>query len=155
MIGNTTDTRAASRTVGMRDWMNAFKPVMVIAFAGLLLFLIDVGCPFRFFFGISCPGCGLTRAWLAFFTGDVIRAFSLHPLFWAPVAAIVLFGMSPKLGSWATTVALLLCIAVIVLWTLRMGSAVGLFEQSWVARLDPTVVGINEPTCLEWLSFIG
>ena len=78
MIDSTTDTRAASRTVGMRDWVSAFEPVLVTAFAGLFLFLIDVGCPFRFFFGISCPGCGMTRAWLAFFTGDVARAFALR-----------------------------------------------------------------------------
>ena len=41
-----------------------------------------IGCPVRFFLGISCPGCGITRAWLAALTLDFPKAFSLHPLFW-------------------------------------------------------------------------
>ena len=39
------------------------------------------GCPFRFFFGISCPGCGMTRALLAALRLDFAAAFSYHPLF--------------------------------------------------------------------------
>ena len=38
-------------------------------------------CPFRFFFGISCPGCGMTRALLAALRLDFAAAFSYHPLF--------------------------------------------------------------------------
>ena len=34
------------------------------------------GCPFRFFFGISCPGCGMTRALLAALRLDFAAAFS-------------------------------------------------------------------------------
>ena len=37
------------------------------------------GCPFRFFFGISCPGCGMTRALLAALRLDFAAAFSYHP----------------------------------------------------------------------------
>lgn len=33
------------------------------------------GCPFRFFFGISCPGCGMTRALLAALRLDFAAAF--------------------------------------------------------------------------------
>lgn len=40
-----------------------------------------IGCPFRFLFGIPCPGCGMTRAWLSFLQGDFIGAFRWHPLF--------------------------------------------------------------------------
>ena len=39
------------------------------------------GCPFRFFFGISCPGCGMPRALLAALRLDFAAAFSYHPLF--------------------------------------------------------------------------
>lgn len=38
------------------------------------------GCPFRFFFGISCPGCGMTRALLAALRLDFAAAFSYHPV---------------------------------------------------------------------------
>lgn len=52
------------------------------------------GCPFRFFFGISCPGCGMTRAWLSVLRLDFSSAFACHPLFLlAPlVIAAIIFG---------------------------------------------------------------
>ena len=37
-------------------------------------------CPLAGSFGIPCPGCGLTRATLALFHGDVRAALHLHPL---------------------------------------------------------------------------
>lgn len=47
-----------------------------------------IGCPIRYFLGISCPGCGMTRAWLAVLHLDFSQAFYYHPLFFtAPVVA--------------------------------------------------------------------
>ena len=36
-------------------------------------------CGFRTLWGIPCPGCGGTRATLAFFEGDFLRALHFHP----------------------------------------------------------------------------
>ena len=37
-------------------------------------------CPTAFFWGIPCPGCGLTRATLALLHGHFAQAFGYHPL---------------------------------------------------------------------------
>jgi len=39
-------------------------------------------CPMASTFGIPCPGCGLTRATLALFHGNVRAALRFHPLVW-------------------------------------------------------------------------
>lgn len=49
------------------------------------------GCPIRFLTGISCPGCGITRAWLAFLHRNIAEAFYYHPLFLLAPLFIVLF----------------------------------------------------------------
>ena len=52
---------------------------------------IGITCPIKFITGISCAGCGMSRAWMAFFQLDIAKAFAYHPLFWlVPVAVIVL-----------------------------------------------------------------
>jgi hypothetical protein len=35
-------------------------------------------CPFRRLTGLPCPGCGLTRSWVAFAHGDVGDAFGYN-----------------------------------------------------------------------------
>ena len=56
----------------------------------LLLYYIATwrtGCPVKYFFGIACPGCGMTRAWLAVARLDFSSAFAYHPLFFiGPIA---------------------------------------------------------------------
>ena len=49
-------------------------------------------CPTALFFGIPCPGCGLTRATLALLRGDVGAALHFHPLVFVltPLAAYAL-----------------------------------------------------------------
>ena len=49
--------------------------------AWLALYLLDIGCVFRLMTGIPCPGCGMTRAWLAALRLDFAAAFAYHPLF--------------------------------------------------------------------------
>ena len=43
--------------------------------------LFDLKCPVRALFGIPCPACGMTRAWMSVFQLDFKSAFDYHPLF--------------------------------------------------------------------------
>ena len=46
-----------------------------------MLSLIPYKCPFSYFLGIPCPGCGMTRAFSSLFQLDIEEAFYYHPLF--------------------------------------------------------------------------
>ncbi|WP_279105472.1 DUF2752 domain-containing protein [Gordonia paraffinivorans] len=35
-------------------------------------------CPFAMITGLPCPGCGLTRSWVAFMHGDIAAAFGFN-----------------------------------------------------------------------------
>lgn len=45
-----------------------------------LAFFFKIPCPIYFFTGISCPGCGMTRALFSLFQLDFGMAFYYHPL---------------------------------------------------------------------------
>ncbi len=45
-----------------------------------ILLLLDTGCVFYHTTGIPCPGCGMTRAYLAAMRLDFAEAFRMHPL---------------------------------------------------------------------------
>jgi phosphatidylserine synthase len=47
-------------------------------------------CVFKFWFGIPCPGCGMTRALWALTRGDFAEAWHWHPL----VIMVVLLGVA-------------------------------------------------------------
>lgn len=39
-----------------------------------------IGCPIRFLTGVSCPGCGMTRAVIALLKFDPKTAYQYHPM---------------------------------------------------------------------------
>jgi hypothetical protein len=47
-------------------------------------------CGSRALFGIECPGCGLTRSFVALGSGDFQESFRLHRVGWLLAAAVVL-----------------------------------------------------------------
>ena len=59
-------------------------------------------CLFKFITGLPCPGCGMTRAYLHLFTGDIKGAFYYHPLFWLVpiVLVIVIWRKNPYCQKW-------------------------------------------------------
>ncbi len=80
--------------------------LLILGICGLALLLSAGGflpCLFRWAAGIPCPGCGMSRAYLALCSGDFRQAFFWHPLFWAPpiIAGLCLWkkgaAQSPKL----------------------------------------------------------
>lgn len=122
----------------------------IFAAYALLLSILSIGCPIKFFTGMSCPGCGLTRAWASLLSLHVFDALAYHPLFWLPPIAIALSVMpaNKTVGNIAIAV---IGIAFIVLWVLRFfldGDA--LLPQSGYALVD--VVNWNPPP---WWSFIA
>lgn len=71
---------------------NIKKSILVLILFVLLYFIFVVlalPCPILFATGISCPGCGMTRACIHAVRFDFRTAFFYHPLWWTlPVAAI-------------------------------------------------------------------
>lgn len=54
--------------------------LILLVFGILVVFIFDIPCVFKSIFGISCPGCGLTRGFRALLNGDVITAFHYNIL---------------------------------------------------------------------------
>ncbi len=87
----------------MKDIKERIKNILIFALSAgalyLFLMVIGVGCPIKFFTGISCPGCGMTRAWLCLLHLDVHGAFHYHPLFILPIPAVLLMIFDTKLSK--------------------------------------------------------
>lgn len=56
------------------------KLAVLVALIYLILNIFGMGCPIKYFTGISCPGCGMTRAVLSAMHLDFSRALYFHPL---------------------------------------------------------------------------
>lgn len=65
---------------------------LLIVFALVLLRVFSYeNCIFKAIFKIPCPGCGITRAYLCLFQGQIKEAFRFHPLFWLIPIMIIFF----------------------------------------------------------------
>lgn len=64
--------------------------ILSLILLSFLLTILGIGCPFKYFFGVSCAGCGMTRAWIRLFQLDFAGAFSCHPLFLFPIPFLLI-----------------------------------------------------------------
>lgn len=62
---------------------------LIIIYSGFQIFKIT--CPIKMITGISCPGCGMTRAYLSLLRFDIAKAFYYHPLFFLPPIMLMTF----------------------------------------------------------------
>lgn len=58
--------------------------------------ILGIGCPIKFVTGISCIGCGMTRAWLSVLHFNFKDAFYYHPAFWIPPFILILLCLKNK-----------------------------------------------------------
>ena len=66
------------------------NPAGQIAANWLPLEALPPMCGSRAFFGIECPGCGLTRSFVALAGGEFAESIRLHRVGWLLAAAVVL-----------------------------------------------------------------
>ena len=86
--------------------------LLMLYLAGIYLFfsLLHIGCPLKFITGISCPGCGMTRAYYSLLHLDMNMAIYYHPLLFLVPLMVVLYlfdlYINPKLvkGLWAAII---------------------------------------------------
>ncbi len=55
-------------------------------------------CAFRDVTGIPCPGCGLTRSWVALLHGDLAASLGFHPLGW--LVLLYALAQAARHGAW-------------------------------------------------------
>lgn len=50
-------------------------------------------CPFKYFTGVDCPGCGFQRAVVALLKGNIAQSFSFYPAA-IPLLLIFMYGIA-------------------------------------------------------------
>ena len=99
--------------------------------------LLHLPCPILWITGISCPGCGITRACLSLLRLDVAAALYYNPSVFAVILAAILLVFSEKKKTKNTTLFVTACFMIAV-YLYRM-----LFSHAPVLQFDPAngVVG--------------
>ena len=87
---------------------NAYKrkshriEVITSAAAVVMLYVIlesfGVTCPIKYITGISCAGCGMSRAWIALLHFNIHEAFMYHPLFFLPPVVVIVMLLKSKIN---------------------------------------------------------
>lgn len=106
----------------------------IVMFYLFISLIFDVGCPILWITGISCAGCGMTRAWISLLHLDFKTAFYYHPLFWLPVVILFFYFFRNKMTKNASlilsTIAILLFLITYVLRMLNTSDSIVIF-QPW------------------------
>ncbi len=76
----------------------AIGAVATVVILYMILESMGVTCPIKFVTGISCAGCGMSRAWLSLLKLDVRGAFFYHPLFFVPPLFVVVLFLKSKIN---------------------------------------------------------
>lgn len=85
------------KNLSSSEWQDIKAIIVIILFYFFMNMIFDIGCPILWITGISCAGCGMTRAWISLLHLDFKAAFHYHPLFWLPAIMVVVYFLKNKL----------------------------------------------------------
>jgi hypothetical protein len=119
----------------VRSFLNRERKVLlVLAALGFVAARLQWPvCPFSFFLGVPCPGCGLSRATFALLRGDVQGALAAHPLVFVALpgtVALLLHAtsrdpVSARRENIAALFSALLLALLVSVWLARFAGAFG------------------------------
>lgn len=123
----------------MKSAKSKFKKYREIIYAAIAVTalyaafaLLGIGCPIKFLTGISCAGCGMTRAWAAVLRLDFADAFRFHPLWWTIPPALAVFLNKRRIRKKTLKISLFIFMtAFIIVYLYRMlagGQDIVVFE---------------------------
>lgn len=71
-----------------KEYIKLGAAILLIIF---IFYITGIGCPIKYFTGVSCAGCGMSRAYFSLLRLDIKAAFHYHPLFFTPPLLLLLF----------------------------------------------------------------
>lgn len=72
--------------------------VAAVVMLYVILESFGVTCPIKYITGISCAGCGMSRAWIALLHFNIHEAFMYHPLFFLPPVVVIVMLLKSKIN---------------------------------------------------------
>ena len=72
--------------------------VAAVVMLYVILESLGVTCPIKYITGISCAGCGMSRAWIALLHFNIHDAFMYHPLFFLPPLVLIIMLLKSKIN---------------------------------------------------------
>lgn len=102
-------------------YIKVLLAVVIFALICGILHITKIGCPIKFLTGVSCPACGMTRAWVLAFTFHFGEAWRFHPLFFLIPVIILFILFKEKIGEKLFSgVMLSFAVIFIAVWLVRM-----------------------------------
>ena len=89
----------AKQKIINRENFQKLSAILAVIFLYAGMQLVGITCPIKYVTGISCAGCGMSRAWMALFRLDFKAAFNYHPLFFMPLIVVVIFLMKSRINK--------------------------------------------------------
>lgn len=91
MSGGNADKRRLNR-------IEVITSVTAVVVLYVILESFGVTCPIKYITGISCAGCGMSRAWIALLHFNIHDAFMYHPLFFLPPVVVIVMLFKSKIN---------------------------------------------------------
>lgn len=91
MSGGNADKRRLNR-------IEVITSVTAVVVLYVILESFGVTCPIKYITGISCAGCGMSRAWIALLHFNIHEAFMYHPLFFLPPVVVIFMILKSKIN---------------------------------------------------------
>ena len=89
--------------------------IIIFIIAMVTLKLTGMTCLIKSTFGVSCPGCGMTRAMFAFINGNFAESFALHPMLLSVPILAIMFLFGNKLFKGKSRIPSIIILVVIIL----------------------------------------
>lgn len=110
----------ASWVAFLRKYRSMIPVIAAIVLLYAFFALSGIGCPIKFTTGVSCAGCGMTRAWQHILQLDPVAAFDFHPLFWTVPVVVVLFFMKERFPRIFRVTVCIAAVLFVVVYFVRM-----------------------------------
>lgn len=78
--------------------IEAITAITAVIVLYVILESFGITCPIKYITGISCAGCGMSRAWIAFLHLNIHDAFMYHPLFFLPPIVVIVMLLKSKIN---------------------------------------------------------
>lgn len=87
------------KNITNNETFQKLSAILAVFFLYAVMQAIGITCPIKYVTGVSCAGCGMSRAWIALFHLDFKAAFYYHPLFLMPLIIAIIFLMKSRMNK--------------------------------------------------------